>query len=149
MQIPIVIVDDEEVDRLLVSKRIARSEWSDVLTPVLESETGDAFLEAFAQPGAMPKGRKLILMDINMPGRNGFETIEELKRVLSDGDIDDDSTFFMFTSSENASDIARANALDMVCGYIVKPFDDKDIETIVSVLGLEKPGSVPDDGMLH
>lgn len=149
MQIPVVVVDDEEIDRMIARKRIARSGWSDVLTPVCEAENGDRFLDMLLEPGAVPEGRKLVLMDINMPGRNGFETIEEIDRQISKGTLGKDWVVMMFSSSENAADVARAKSLDLVQGYIVKPFDEDDIEAIARVFGLKRAKTTPDGTSLH
>lgn len=147
MRIPVVIVDDEEIDRLIASKRIARSPWAKILTPIIEVASGDVFLENLFQTDALPDGRKLVLMDINMPGRNGFETIEEMRRRLPKGG--DGYVVIVYTSSENAGDVARAKALDLVREFIVKPLDDADIETIVRVFGLKPPETAPDGTLLH
>lgn len=149
MRIPVVIVDDEEVDRLIALKRIARSDWADVLNPVFEAETGDLFLENMFASEIMTDGERLVLMDINMPGRDGFEIVEEMGRQLADQPGSEGLVVMMFTSSENAADQARAKALDLVQGYIVKPMDQSDIETIVRIFGLNKASKAPDGTMLH
>ena len=75
MPIPVVVVDDEETDRLIAHKRVARSQWADVLTPILESSSGDAFLDGVFQSDSLPPGQKLILMDINMPDEETGEMV--------------------------------------------------------------------------
>lgn len=149
MQIPIVIVDDEEVDRMIAVKRIARSDWSGVLCPIHESSAGDDFIR-HCVGSDWPKGPSvLVLMDINMPGRNGFETVEELQRLAANGNPSNEAVVLMFTSSENPTDIAKAEALKSVRGYIVKPFDDGDIQTIVNLFDLENTGTQPEDRKVH
>ena len=147
MHIPVVIVDDEEIDRLIALKRIARSPWAKVLNPVFEAISGDVFLDTLFQSDALPEGQKLVLMDINMPGRSGFETIEEMRRRMpTEGD---GTVVIIYSSSENEDDVARAKALDLVREYIVKPFDEADLETIVRVFDLKSPETAPDGTLLH
>ena len=147
MHIPVVIVDDEEIDRLIALKRISRSPWAKVLNPVFEAISGDVFLDTLFQTDALPEGQKLVLMDINMPGRSGFETIEEMRRRMpTEGD---GTVVIVYSSSENEDDVARAKALDLVREYIVKPFDEADIETIVRVFDLKSPETAPDGTLLH
>ena len=147
MHIPVVIVDDEEIDRLIALKRISRSPWAKVLNPVFEAISGDVFLDTLFQTDALPEGQKLVLMDINMPGRSGFETIEEMRRRMpTEGD---GTVVIVYSSSENEDDVARAKALDLVREYIVKPFDEVDIETIVRVFDLKSPETAPDGTLLH
>lgn len=149
MQIPIIIVDDEEIDRMIAVKRIRRSDWAGVLCPIQEAATGDDFIRHY-QGADWPKGPNvLILMDINMPGRNGFETVQEMQRLAASGGAKSEAVVLMYTSSENPSDMAQAKDLDSVRGYIVKPFDNGDIETIVALFDLEKPEAAPEGRKLH
>ena len=149
MQIPTIIVDDEEIDRMIATKRIERSDWAGVLRPICEMTTGDDLIRHYKESDWPSGANVLILMDINMPGRNGFETVEELQRLAGAGKAKTDVVVLMFTSSENPADVARAKALEAVRGYLVKPFDHKDIETIVTLFGLEKPESAPEGRKLH
>ena len=86
MHIPLIIVDDELVDRMVVMKRLSKSERGSMFQPVFESATGDEFLAEFL---GTEKGKKvmaerpLVLMDVNMPGRDGFETVEELAQLIT------------------------------------------------------------------
>ncbi len=149
MQIPIIIVDDEEIDRMIATKRIQRSDWSGVLCPIHEATAGDDFIRHYKGSKFPDSPNILILMDINMPGRDGFETVKELQRLTSHKQSKTDTVVLMFTSSENPADIAKAEALESVRGYIVKPFDDADIETIVDLFNLVKPLAAPEDRKLH
>lgn len=129
--IPIVVVDDTGSDRYIARRRLSRHARFD---PVLEVETGERFLSAFFQPPVSEQvaGRRaVILMDINMPRLDGFETIEALQdRVAADGGPDS-IVILMFTSSDNPEDRRRAAELPMVKGYIVKPLDDAGVAQIV------------------
>lgn len=133
-QIPVVIVDDEKVDRLVARRRFNEEEK---FGDVFESETGDAFLEEFFNghdhrlKGA--KNAALILMDVNMPGRNGFETIEEMEARLKQGRGPKGVTVVVFTSSNNPADRARADTLETVKGYITKPLEKTDVEQLLQL----------------
>lgn len=132
-KIPVVVVDDEEVDRYIVKRRLSSTgQFGDVL----EAETGDAFLEMFfnghleLQEAPDPL---LVLMDVNMPGRDGFETIEEMQRRMAVGRGPESVAVLMFTSSDNLEDRERAAALSAVKGYITKPMDGVDVEKILQM----------------
>ena len=131
MQIPMIIVDDELVDRMIVMKRLSRSERGDMFQPIFEAATGDEFLQEFL---GTEHGRKvmakrpLVLMDVNMPGRNGFETVEELAEQLKEQH--EGAVVMMFTSSQNQADIEKAESLELVKGYIVKPFSEEHVRKI-------------------
>ena len=131
-KIPVVIVDDEEADRYIVRRRLAKSEDFE---QVIECTTGDEFLEQFfnGHGGIDPSSPLLVLMDINMPRMGGFETIEELQRRMAEGRGPKSVVIMMFTSSDNENDRARADALSSVKGYVLKPLDDDAVEDIVKV----------------
>ncbi len=137
MQFPVVIVDDEESDRLIARKRFERSANSERFNILDEFTSGDSFIERYDGCGGMLTETPppvLVLMDINMPGRNGFETIEEMTRRIKAGDAEDSVVIMVFTSSQNTKDIERAKSLDLVRGYVVKPFDDGDIASILEFM---------------
>lgn len=129
-KIPVVIVDDQDADRYIAKRRLAKTGDFD---PVFESTTGPDFLETFFnghKGSGIEHSPLVVLMDINMPQMSGFETIEEVMRRMESGRGPDSVDFMMFTSSENPSDLARADGLDAVKGYIVKPLDEAGIEKI-------------------
>ena len=138
MQFPVVIVDDEETDRLIAKKRFERSVNSGKFSVLEEFESGDRFIEQYCRSrGQLSEGSPtpvLVLMDINMPGRNGFETIEEIARKIEAGDASESIMLMVFTSSKNERDIERAKSLDLVRGYIVKPFEEQDIANILKIM---------------
>ncbi len=130
MEVVVVIVDDEAVDRMITRKRFERSEFATVFLPIRESETGEEFLERVRNHGELKGKRSLILMDVNMPGMNGFETIEALQQYFDESEAEDCSVVMIFTSSENPADIERAQSQPLVADYLVKPLTNNDIDRI-------------------
>lgn len=110
-----IIVDDE---------RLARMELRKLLTPFTEIEIVD---EASNVDEALDKidqhSPDLIFLDINMPGKTGFDLLQEL----------DKSPAVIFTTAydEYAVKAFEVNALD----YIVKPIEPKRLaEAIAKVM---------------
>jgi DNA-binding NtrC family response regulator len=67
----VLIVDDEEEFREMTSKRLAKRD--------LECENapdGDTALEMIAK-----KSYDVVLLDVKMPGRDGIETLREIKKI--------------------------------------------------------------------
>ena len=79
MPIRVALVEDHPGLRDRLAKQLA---FFDVIDLVLVSDSGDAFLADMAvrdrSGGALPE---VVLMDIEMPGRNGIETTAELAKT--------------------------------------------------------------------
>ncbi|MEO0421142.1 MAG: response regulator [Pseudomonadota bacterium] len=129
MKITTVVVDDDEVDRYVVKRKLGRR---DEFGKVLEARSGQQFIDQVDQGllAGEPEN-PLVLMDINMPGLNGFETVSALQARVEDGTLPSTLVVMMFTSSSNPSDRARAESLPIVAGYVVKPLDDTDVAEIL------------------
>lgn len=69
-----------------------------------------------------------ILLDINMPRLNGWEFIEELKRIQTIKS--DNVSIYIVSSSTDESDIKKADGLELVKGYFKKPLSIEDIKFI-------------------
>ena len=127
MKIPVVVVDDQEVDRYLVKRCLSKV---DDFNELIEVSSGTRFLEQFFSngSGSFPDNESLlVLMDINMPGLDGFQTIEEVQRRMLEGFGPSSVVVMMFTSSDNQRDRDKANELDMVKGYLSKPIDEASV----------------------
>ncbi|MAY89378.1 MAG: hypothetical protein CML02_21990 [Pseudooceanicola sp.] len=140
MTIPIVIVDDDTVDRYTAKRQLARHGGFEVPA---EYTSGDAFLEAIdAGQLATRSNPALVLMDIKMPGRNGFETLEALDARLQETDATSPfMVVFMLTSSANPRDRARVETIDIVQGYVEKPITKEGVEFIHDLYLSTIPGS--------
>jgi len=111
----ILVVDDEEIMR-------------EILETLLTREGYEVRLAASGQEGldlarALPFDAALV--DIMMPGLNGIEALEELKR------IDEDLSVIIITaygSIESAISAMKSGAFD----YITKPFKNEEVLVVVS-----------------
>lgn len=127
MKIPVIVVDDQEADRYIVKRRLAKH---DDFEELLEFTSGDIFLESFFDGQQISHDSDtplLVLMDINMPGRNGFQTVEEIEQRIVDGKGPTSIAVMMFTSSNNSGDHDKAKELNIVKGYINKPLNSESI----------------------
>lgn len=129
-KIPVIIVDDDETDRYIAKRRLAKSSN---FGEVSEASSGAQFLQDFCDPppamgddGLPP----LVLMDVNMPGINGFETVQALESRMAQGAGSAHFVVIMFTSSNNPADIARAQDFDIVKAYMNKPLDNSGVEDL-------------------
>ena len=70
------------------------------------------------------RGIDLVLLDYNMPGFNGIETLTEIKRVAPQVSV------VMMTSTENTTVANKAEASG-AAGFLRKPFYPSDIDAIL------------------
>ena len=107
----ILIVDDSELNREILAE---------ILHPdfkTMEACSGEECLSMLRQYGA---GISLVLLDIVMPGMDGFAVLDEMNRNHWLEDI----PVIMISSEETESYIRRAYEMG-VSDYISRPFDSK------------------------
>ena len=119
----ILIVDDSSVMRKVIKAA------ADVLD--LETEEAQDGIEALELLSENYQDIDLVLLDWNMPGKTGFEVLEEIKRTEKYKDI---PVMMVTTEGHKTSIVAavRAGAEN----YLVKPFTVDELESkIVECIG--------------
>ena len=116
----ILVVDDEYLIRWTLQKNLEKAGYA-----VLLAETGEDALQKISE-----EAPDLVLLDINLPGMDGFEVLEKAFQI--------DQSFIpiMITAFEDVDRVVRAIKLGAF-DYITKPFDfnkvqlsiDKALET--------------------
>ena len=104
-----MIVDDSEMNRLLLREMLGQE------LEILEVENGEECLEQLQRYGT---DISLVLLDIVMPLKNGFEVLEEMAKNHWIEEI----PVIMISSEDSAATIRRAYELG-VADYISRPFD--------------------------
>ena len=96
-------------------------------------------LSAFSGPEALrqvtDESLRLVLMDVRMPGVDGLDTLQELKRLRPDLPV------IMMTAFVSAETAIRATTLDAE-DYLVKPFDVDALKQLIATT-LERRDSSP------
>ena len=105
----ILIVDDSALNRMILSE-ILKEDYR-----ILEAEDGNECLEMLDQHGL---GISLVLLDIVMPGMDGFEVLGHMNRNHWIEEI----PVIMISSEDSDSYIRRAYEMG-VSDYISRPFD--------------------------
>ena len=108
----ILLVEDDELDVMNVQRAFKKN---NVLNPLYVAGNGVEALEML-RGGAMPKERRLILLDLNMPKMGGIEFLRELR---ADPELKA-TTVVVLTTSDEDRDKVKAYDLN-VAGYILKP----------------------------
>lgn len=109
----VLVVEDEPENRLFIGLML-RTEGYDVL----EAEDGQCALELLARE-RLPE---LILLDVMMPGLNGWQVFQRLRQDPRLAKI----PVVMLTALAQRSDVERAVELG-VDGYLTKPFEPADL----------------------
>jgi len=110
-KIKMLIVEDNEDERLFMKEGFTQTGLYEV---VGEAENGNHMLELFMQPGfSLPQ---LVLSDLNMPGKNGYEVIKDVKENISYSHI----PVVILTTAPLIPYAERCRKLG-ACAYYTKP----------------------------
>jgi two-component system, response regulator len=129
---PILIVEDEEDHARLIIKSLV--ETGKMMNEIVHIDNGQDALNYLMQKGEYIDHKHhiptLILLDVKMPMKNGFEVLEELKADEKLKKI----PVVMLTTTSTSEDIDKAMTLG-ANDYIVKPVKLADFMDKVSKLG--------------
>lgn len=108
----LVLVEDDEIDVMNVRRALERAH---VTNPLFVANNGLEALELL-RSDQVPKERRLVLLDLNMPKMNGIEFLRELRK----DPILHGTPVVVLTTSDDERD--KVNAYDLnVAGYLLKP----------------------------
>lgn len=125
--VDILLVEDNEDDVVIIQEAFLESRLLHVINTVSDGEEALTYLRRQGKyhGAALPA---LVLLDINMPRKNGFEVMEAVK-----GDPQLRSIpIIMLTMSEREEDIDRSYA-GGACSYIRKPVDLDQFNAVVKL----------------
>jgi CheY-like chemotaxis protein len=111
----ILVVDDNEDDVLLLQESLRDQPAVNLLHSVRDGEQAMAFLRREGPYANAPRPG-LVLLDINMPGMNGFEVLHEMKidPLLKAIPV------VMLTTSSREADVLNAYT-GGACSFVTKP----------------------------
>ncbi len=124
--VPVLVVDDNETNRLILEEML--SLWGCNVSVVASGEKAVEEVQRALKSGSP---YKLVLLDYLMPGIDGFETAELIKKK----NPSDSPKLIMLTSVGKADDMKRCRTLGIE-SYLLKPIKKSELlETILEVLG--------------
>ena len=110
-KIKVLLVEDNEDERLFMKEGFVASGLYEV---VAEAANGNEMLELFQQPNfSFPE---LVLSDLNMPGKNGYDVIKDIKADATLADI----PVVIVTTAPRFPFAERCKQLG-ACAYYTKP----------------------------
>jgi DNA-binding response OmpR family regulator len=124
----ILLVEDEETDILFVQRAFQKSKLKSNLHVVTDGEQAMAFLRKEGDYTSVPKP-DLVLLDLNMPRKNGKEVLAEIKKDSRLRRI----PVAIMTSSDSEDDICNSYDLGANC-YIRKPLDFDELRRAMTAI---------------
>ncbi len=118
-KIKYLIVEDEEKSRELLLKKIQMCNIPDIICCGLASNATEALLLAKMTPP------HFILLDINLPGKSGFDLIRELEQEEIHPEV-------IFTSAHTEKEILLKALKHSPITYLVKPIDLDELEEAIT-----------------
>lgn len=122
----ITLIDDEEVCHLISTKIIN----------MFSSYSVESFTDAkealkeirWRASNATTKRSEFILLDIEMPGMNGWQFLEEFEKLPED--VISRSCVVMLTSSTSYIDIAKSRTYRSVKEFLSKPLNEEKVNRL-------------------
>jgi CheY-like chemotaxis protein len=130
--IAILMADDDEDDILLTQKALQKGK---LLNPLYSVQDGEELLDYLLHRGNYSDPEKaprpgIILLDLNMPKKDGREALREIKMHEKLRDI----PIVVFTTSKAEEDIYRTYVLG-VSSFITKPVTFEALIDVMQTLG--------------
>ncbi|SRR5258706_3682115 len=123
----IMLIDDNNDDNFYHERVIRKNNSANT---VISIESGVEALEYLKNrkdhPDAHPD---LIFLDINMPGMNGWEFIEEYKKL--DDELRCKAVVVMLTTSDNPDDKDKAKNLGILGDFKTKPLTKEMLHEVI------------------
>lgn len=128
----IMLVDDNKIDNFFHERVIKKSNAAE---NIVAKESGQEALDYIAQ-GTAVQQPELIFLDINMPGMNGWEFLENYKKL--DANLQNAMIVVMLTTSENPDDRARAATQGILADFKSKPLTKEMLEEVIEKFYADK-----------
>lgn len=125
----IMIIDDDDVDAYVFSKLIGKNNFAKKILKYNSAEKALSYIVKNKENKLlMPQ---IIFLDIYMPNMDGFEFLENFKRVFKN--TIQNCKIIIVSSSIDDSDISRAKLDKSITLFAVKPVTKKIFEDLINL----------------
>ena len=129
----IMLIDDNKDDNFFHERVIKKSNAADIVIAKQSGLEALNYLKSLDTSENTPPN--LIFLDINMPGMNGWEFVEEFKKL--EKQFQETMLVIMLTTSDNPDDKARAKTQGLLAGFKTKPLTKEMLEDILKEYCIE------------
>jgi CheY-like chemotaxis protein len=126
----ILLAEDNEDDVLMIREAFEDAKLTNIIDVVSDGEQAMRYLRR-QPPHEKARMPDLVLLDINMPRKDGFEVLEEVKGDAQLRHL----PVVMLTTSHREEDVVRSYSRG-ACSYVTKPVDFKEFQQVVRHFGL-------------
>lgn len=133
MSVSILIIDDNEMDRYILRRNLAKCSFD---VSVIEASDGQAGLDYFYKnqqqdPDSDGYPPIIVFLDINMPRINGFQFLEHFNSIRDETKLAS-TVIVMFTSSPRQEDMDQSFQWEFVKDFVVKgDFTTEDLDQVI------------------
>ena len=124
-----LIIDDERLARKELASLLEKHDGIEIIGEATNADEAEAMIAE--------KRPDLLFLDINMPGRSGFELLEALDHTPH--------VIFVTAYDEHALKAFQVNALD----YLLKPIDPERLDAALNKLSSKAEAGQPQRETLH
>jgi CheY-like chemotaxis protein len=121
----VMLIDDNPNDNFFHQRVLSKFDKS---IHVQVNEDAVSALEQLKEPSDAGTKPDIIFLDINMPIMNGWEFLEEYKKLVPEKQID--LIIIMLTTSDNPADIVKVKEYNFVSDFRTKPLTMEMIKEI-------------------
>lgn len=123
--INVAIIDDNMILQMHLKKLFLT--FNNIKTIQSYTSVEDA-LDFFKKTKDIDKLPDVILLDINFPGLDGWDFLDEFESFKNN--LGKEISIYMISSSIMDSDIEKSKALELVKGFIAKPISPSNLDDI-------------------
>lgn len=119
----LILVEDSEADARVVLRAVERENLEVDVVHLPSAEQAETYLRDKTDAAS----RRLILLDLNLPGADGFSLLERLKQSADTASL----PVVVWSSSDQSADVARAYQSGANC-YLVKPMALREATDLIA-----------------
>jgi len=130
----VMLIDDNEIDNFINTKMIEGCNFAGHIYVNSDGKSALEFLKNLERMGS--KGiemlPRIIFLDLNMPGIDGFKFIENFEKALHK-DFRKGMKIVVLSSSMNPADAEKAKLTGAISLYISKPLNEAALKSLETV----------------